>query len=57
MKKYAEPKTLDARGRTLFHLGLLEKECTAVKSAMFAKDFPLFETHGFAAISYKNIAI
>jgi len=26
MKKYAEPKTLDARGRTLFYLALLEKE-------------------------------
>ena len=26
MEKYAEPKTLDARGQALFHLALLEKE-------------------------------
>lgn len=26
MEKYAEQKTLDARGRTLFHLALLEKK-------------------------------
>lgn len=25
MEKYAEPKTLDARGQALFHLALLEK--------------------------------
>ena len=25
-KKYAEPKTLDARGQALFHLALLEEK-------------------------------
>lgn len=26
MEKYAEPKTLDARGQALFHLALLEEK-------------------------------